>query len=45
VKQTGADGLAKVHGHNHGPAILVTQEVMAAFDANNAKACFFEGGD
>jgi hypothetical protein len=45
VEQTGADGLARVHWHNRASAILVTQEVMAAFDANNAKTCPFEGGN
>ena len=38
VKQTGTDGLARVHRHNRAPAILVTQEVIAAFTAKNAKA-------
>jgi len=33
VKQTGTDGLTRVHRHNRAPAILVTQEVMATFNA------------
>lgn len=37
MEQTGADGLARVHRHNRAPAILVTQKVMAAFNAKNAK--------
>ena len=45
MKQTGTDGLARVHGHNGAPAILVTQEVMATFDAKNAKSYPFEGGN
>jgi hypothetical protein len=45
LKQTGADGLARVHRHNRAPAILVSQEVMAAFDPKNLKACLFEGGN
>lgn len=45
VKQTGADGLARVHRHDRAPAILVTQEAMAAFHAKNAKACPFQHGN
>jgi hypothetical protein len=37
VEQTGADSLARVHRHNCAPAILVTQKVMAAFNAKEAK--------
>jgi hypothetical protein len=44
VKQAGADGLARVRGHNRAPAILVTEEMMAAFDGKNAKASLFEAG-
>jgi len=43
VEQTGADDLARVH--RHAPAILVTQKVMAAFNAKNAKTYPFEGAN
>jgi hypothetical protein len=45
VKQAGADGLAKVRRNNRAAAILVTQEVMAAFYAKNAEAPLFESGN
>ena len=43
MKQAGADGLARVRRNNRAAAILVTQEVMAAFYAKNAEAPLFEG--
>jgi len=45
VKQPGADGLARVHRHYRASAILVAQEAMAAFDAENGKAGLYEGGN
>jgi hypothetical protein len=30
-----------VRWHNRAPAIFVVQEVMTAFDANNAEAAFY----
>jgi len=45
VEQTGADGLARVHWYNRAPAVLVTQEMMAASNAKSAKTCPFEGGN
>jgi hypothetical protein len=41
----GAGNLARVNRQNRAPAILVTQKVMAAFNAKNAKAYAFECGD
>jgi hypothetical protein len=41
VQQTGPDDLPRVRRHNRAPAILVTQEVMAALNAKNAKAFTF----
>jgi hypothetical protein len=35
VKQTGADRLAGVYGHNRAAAVFVTEKVMAAFDTEN----------
>ena len=45
VEQTGADGLTCVHGNDRAPSVLMAQEVMAAFDALNAKTGLGEGGD
>jgi hypothetical protein len=45
VKQTGADGLAGVYGHNGATAIFMSEKVMAAFDAENGKAGPSEGGN
>ena len=45
VQQTGADGLTRVRRHNRAPAVLVTQKVMTAFNAKNAKTELFEGGN
>ena len=45
MKEAGADGFAGVRGHNRAAAILVTQEVVAALDAKNAKASLFEGSN
>jgi hypothetical protein len=38
VQQAWADGFAGVRRHNRAPAIFVTKEVMAAFDAKNSEA-------
>ena len=45
VKQPWADPLARVHRYNRALAILVAQEIMAAFDAENRKARLSEGGN
>src|ERR1700719_3413383 len=45
VKQARTDGLARVRRNNRAAAILVTQEVMAAFYAKNAEAPLFAGGN
>ena len=45
MEQTGADDLARVHRHNRAPAILLTQKVMPAFNAKNAKTYPCEGGN
>ena len=45
VKQAGADGLACVCGHNRTSAILVAQEMMAAFDTENEETGFCERGN
>ena len=44
MKQTGTDRLARVHRHNRAPAILVAQEVMATFNAKDAKTRPLESG-
>ena len=38
MQQTGADGLTGMCGHNCASAVFVTQEMMAAFDAENREA-------
>jgi hypothetical protein len=38
VKQTGTDGFAGMQGHNCAAAVFVTENAMAAFDAENGKA-------
>lgn len=45
MEQTGADRLARVNRHNGASAICVTQEVMAALYAKNAKTDSLEGGN
>ena len=43
MKESGTDDLARVHGYDCAPAILVAQEVMAAFDAENGETGLAEG--
>jgi hypothetical protein len=45
VKQAGTDDLARVHRYNRASAILVTQEVMTAFDPENSEAALSEAGN
>src|ERR1039457_3859612 len=40
--QSGADRLAGMRRHHGGPPILVTEEVVAAFDADHGEACLGE---
>ena len=45
VKETGTDGLAGVCGHDRATPVLVAQEYVAAFDAQNAKTGLRERSD
>jgi hypothetical protein len=45
VQQPGSQRLARVHGHHGAPAIFVTKEMMAPFDANDLETVLHQGGD
>jgi hypothetical protein len=42
VQQSGADRLARMHRCHGGPPILLTEEVVAAFDPDHGEACLSE---
>ncbi len=43
--EPGADGFTGMNGNNRGTAIGMTQEVMAAFSADDDEACPTKGGN
>ena len=42
MQQARSDCLSRVHGHHRTPAILMAEEVMAAFSANHDEATLRE---
>ena len=42
VQQPWADSLARMRRHDGGPPILVTQKMVAAFDAEHDETCLGE---